>query len=50
MRNDLSFDKNGRHDEHAEARNQPEVRQLTRDAFALVLAGGRGTRLYELTN
>ena len=26
------------------------VSRLTRDAFALILAGGRGSRLYELTD
>jgi len=53
MGNIMSIDKNGRHEEHAEARDPPEtprfVSALTRDAFALVLAGGRGSRLHELT-
>ncbi len=41
-------------DRHRQVRDQPEatrfVRQLTRDTVALVLAGGRGTRLKQLTD
>ncbi len=41
-------------DEYCPVRTQPEatrfVSQLTRSTFALVLAGGRGTRLHQLTD
>src|SRR3990167_5050843 len=40
MANNMPFDKS----------DKPELRQLTHDTFALVLAGGRGARLHELTN
>ena len=33
-----------------EIKNSRYVSRLTRDAFALILAGGRGSRLYELTD
>ncbi|MEK7231218.1 MAG: sugar phosphate nucleotidyltransferase, partial [Pseudomonadota bacterium] len=41
-------------DKHRQVRDQPGairfVSQLTRDTVALVLAGGRGTRLKQLTD
>ncbi len=50
----MTLDESGHHEVHAPVRNEPEaprfVSGLTRDAFALVLAGGRGSRLHELTS
>ena len=50
----MALDEHCLRDAYRPDRTEPEairyVRQLTRDAFALVLAGGRGSRLHQLTN
>jgi len=50
----MTLDERCRHEEYCPARGQPEatrfVSQLTRGTFALVLAGGRGNRLHQLTD
>jgi len=50
----MAHEEHGVSEEHQQAREQPEatrfVSQLTRDTVALVLAGGRGTRLKQLTD
>jgi glucose-1-phosphate adenylyltransferase len=50
----MTLDERCRHEEYCPASTQPEairfVSQLTRSTFALVLAGGRGSRLLQLTD
>ena len=50
----MTLDEHCLHENYCPVRTEPEatrfVSQLTRKAFALVLAGGRGTRLKELTD
>jgi glucose-1-phosphate adenylyltransferase len=50
----MTLEERCRHEEYSPERTQPEairfVSQLTRGTFALVLAGGRGSRLQQLTD
>ncbi len=50
----MTLEERCRHEEYCPERTQPEatrfVSQLTRGTFALVLAGGRGSRLQQLTD
>jgi glucose-1-phosphate adenylyltransferase len=50
----MTLEERCRHEEYCSVRTQPDatrfVSQLTRGTFALVLAGGRGSRLQQLTD